>query len=136
MKNEYILKSGRKVVVTAKNKRVAKKFQGKNHYAYTILIEAEGTDYVFKTTFHDSIHNYESGQGLKKKTIDEALNCVLLDYDSYDYNPDKEDFISEFGYENDRTLGDKVYNACWATYNALNLMFSREELNELTEMVG
>ena len=129
MTKTYTLKNGREVKVTAKNKRVVKKMLGQEHYAYTITVEVD--DKLFKTTFHDSIANYHKRKGATEEMIDTAVYCVVMDYDSYDYNPDEEDFINEFGYDPEDSQGHKVYEACKATFAALNEMFSREELEEL-----
>lgn len=133
MTKTYDLPDGRKVKVTAKNKRVAKKFMNAEHYAYTITVEVD--DKMFKTTFHDSVRNYQLGKGATEEMIDTALDCILMDYDSYDYNPNLQDFMDGYGYDPEDNTGEKVFNACKATFNALNEMFSREDLNELNEMV-
>lgn len=133
MTKTYELPNGTKVKVTAKNKRVAKKFMNAEHYAYTITIEVG--DKMFKTTYHDSIRNYNIGKGATEEMIDTALDCILMDYDSYDYNPDLNDFMDEYGYDPEDDKGEKVYKACKATFNALNAMFTRQELEDLTNMV-
>lgn len=133
MTKTYELPNGTKVKVTAKNKRVAKKFMNAEHYAYTITIEAG--DKMFKTTYHDSIRNYNIGKGATEEMIDTALDCILMDYDSYDYNPDLNDFMDEYGYDPEDDKGEKVYKACKATFDALNAMFTRQELEDLTNMV-
>lgn len=133
MTKTYELPTGKKVKATLKNKRVAKKFQGRPHFAYTFTIEVG--DKVFKTTFHDSIRNYENGIGATKELIDVAMDFVGMDYDSYDYNPNYSDFAAEYGYEDNEALGKSVYKACKCTYESLNEMFTREELNIITEMV-
>lgn len=133
MTKTYELPNGTKVKVTAKNKRVAKKFMNAEHYAYTITIEVG--DKMFKTTYHDSIRNYNIGKGATEEMIDTALDCILMDYDSYDYNPDLNDFMDEYGYDPEDDKGEKVYKACKATFEALNAMFTRKELEDLTNMV-
>lgn len=133
MTKTYELPNGTKVKVTAKNKRVAKKFMNAEHYAYTITIEVG--DKMFKTTYHDSIRNYNIGKGATEEMIDTALDCILMDYDSYDYNPDLNDFMDEYGYDPEDDKGEKVYKACKATFDALNAMFTRQELEDLTNMV-
>lgn len=132
MVQNYTLSSGKQVKVTAKNKRVAKKFMNAEHYAYTVTVEVD--DKMFKTTFHDSIRNYLDGKGATKQMIDTAVYCIVMDYDSYDYNPVLEDFVNEYGYDPEDNKGEKVYKACKATYEALNEMFTREELSELYDL--
>ena len=133
MTKTYDLPDGRKAKVTAKNKRVAKKFHGAEHYAYTITIEVD--DKMFKTTYHDSIHNYRAGVGATEAMIDNALYCILMDYDSYDFNPSLQDFMDEYGYDPEEDKGEKVFYACKATFEGLNAMFSREDLNALNKAV-
>jgi hypothetical protein len=133
MTKTYELPNGTKVKVTAKNKRVAKRFMNAEHYAYTITIEVG--DKMFKTTYHDSIRNYNIGKGATEEMIDTALDCILMDYDSYDYNPDLNDFMDEYGYDPEDDKGEKVYKACKATFDALNAMFTRQELEDLANMV-
>ncbi len=132
MTNKYTLSNGKEVKVTAKNKRVVKKPLGE-HYAYTITIEVD--DKLFKTTFHDSIASYRVGFSVCKEMIDTAVYCVIMDYDSYDYNPDEDDFIRVYGYDPEGKEGHRVYKVCKATFDALNAMFSRSELEELYNLV-
>lgn len=133
MTKTYDLPDGRKVKVTAKNKRVAKKFMNAEHYAYTITVEVD--DKMFKTTFHDSVRNYQLGKGATKEMIDNALDCILMDSDSYDYNRNLQDFMDEYGYDPEENTGEKVFNACKATYEALSIMMTREEMNDLVEVL-
>lgn len=120
--------------MTAKNKRVAKRFHDAEHYAYTVTVEVGNK--MFKTTFHDSVRNYELGKGATKEMIDNALDCILMDYDSYDYNPNLQDFMDEYGYDPEENTGKQVYEACKATYKALSIMMTREELNDLVEVLA
>ena len=133
MTKTYDLPDGRKAKVTANNKRVAKKFMNAKHYAYTITIEVG--DKMFKTTFHDSVRNYNIGKGATEEMIDNALECILMDYDSYDYNRNLQDFMDEYGYDPEESTGEKVFNACKATFEGLNAMFSREDLTALNKAV-
>lgn len=127
----YILSTGKVVKATAKNKRVATKFMnGQKHYAYTIVLEVG--DYQFKTSFHDSVSNYWHNKGATKEMIDDAVYCIILDGDSYKVNPNVEDFINEFGYDDD-ARGHKVYEACKKTYEGLSAMLTEEEIDSLYE---
>ena len=128
MTKTYTLSTGKAVKVTAKNKRKSKKW-GQEHYAYTFTLEAD--DKMYKDTFHDSAINFIRGIGATKEMIDSIVYCVIMDYDSYDYNPDLDDFINEYGYDREESTGRNVYESCRATYEALNQMFTRAELEEL-----
>ena len=125
--------NGREVKVTAKNKRVAKKFFDKEHYAYTLTVEVG--DKMLKTTYHDSVANYEERRGATREMIENALYCVILDADSYLNAPNYLEFIDTFGYE-DSDYGKRVFNACKATYDELYAMLSGEEVDALYDMVN
>lgn len=128
----FTLPDGKQVKVTAKNKRVAKKFFDKEHYAYTLTVEVD--DKMLKTTYHDSVANYNKGQGATQEMIENALYCVILDADSYYNAPNYLEFIDAFGYEDD-DHGKRVFNACKATYDELYTMLSGEEVDILYDMV-
>lgn len=135
MTNTYTLSNGRIVKASLTNKRIAKKFHNEEHFAYTLTIEVD--DKMFKTTFHGSVMDYRHNVRVSKSMIDTALDCVILDYDSYDYNRNLRDFLDEYGYlDGDEERGERIYLACRGTFVALNEMFTREELNELTDMVN
>ena len=132
MTKTYTLSNGKEVKVTAKNKRVAKKFFNAEHYAYTIVVEVSGSDITYKTTFHDSVADYRSGKTNLDELIDNGIYCVILDADSYKANPKYEDFINEFGYD-DNAEGRGVYNACKKTAEALAAMLTDDEIDSLYE---
>ena len=132
MTKTYTLSNGKEVKVTAKNKRVAKKFFNAEHYAYTIVVEVRGSDITYKTTFHDSVADYRSGKTNLDELIDNGIYCVILDADSYKANPKYEDFINEFGYD-DNAEGRGVYNACKKTAEALAAMLTDDEIDSLYE---
>lgn len=135
MVHTYTLSNGKKVNVTLKNKRVNKNFFGRNaeHYAYTVVVEAEGSKIAYKTTFHDSIANYRSGKGPSVALIDEGVYSIIMDADSYKANPNYNDFANEFGYSEDEEKGRKVYKACKDTHDILNAMLTEEEIDSLYE---
>ena len=125
-----------------------------NHREYKLTLSYKGEEFNF--TFHDSVYNYEKKIKLNK---DDALNCVLLDARAYEQSRDEKDFLNEFGYDefdlynyyqNGYTFADmygfaadkdvdtlkaglKAYKACEKSYNALNRIFTSEELDELHE---
>ena len=131
MTKTYTLSNGKTVKVTAKNKRKSTKW-GQEHFAYTLTMEVD--DKMYKTTFHDSAVNCWHGIGATEKMIDSAIYCIIMDYDSYDYNPVLEDFIDEYGYDPEEKTGRIVYEDCKATYEALNQMFTRSEMEELYDL--
>lgn len=134
MVHTYTLSNGKEVKVTLKNKRVNKKFFGRDaeHYAYTVIIEVEGSKLAYKTTFHDSIANFRSGKGPSVDLIDDGVYSIIMDADSYKQCPKYTDFINELGYEDDAE-GRRVYKACKETSDILNAMFTEEEIDSLYE---
>lgn len=131
MTKTYTLSNGREVKVTAKNKRVSKHW-GTEHYAYTIVIDVDGDSY--KTTYHDSGMNYVRGVSYPKTLIGNAVNCILLDADSYDCNPTLVDFLDEYGYDSEGDEGRKAFEGCREAYEAMNRLLGRNERNELVEL--
>lgn len=128
MTKTYTLSNGKVVKATAKNKRVTKKFHGREHYSYTIVLESDG--HYFKTTYHDSVYNYNHNKGATEETINDAVYCIVLDADSYIANPDYNEFVNEFGYDDEKT-GRKAYEACKKTFEGLSAMFTEDEVDSL-----
>lgn len=131
MTKTYTLSSGTQVKVTAKNKRVSNHW-GHLHYAYTIVIDVDGDTY--KTTFHDSGMNYSRGVSYPKDLINSAVNCTMLDADSYDHNPTLEEFLDEYGYDWEDENGYKAFAGCREAYERISRMLTLDEQNELVEM--
>ena len=124
------------------------------HKEYKLTLSYKGNTYNF--TFHDSVYNYEKKIKLNKM---DALNSVLLDARCFEQSRDEKEFLNEFGYEefdlynyyqNGYTFADmygfaadkdvdnlkaglKAYKECEKTYDALNRIFTSEELDELHE---
>ena len=124
------------------------------HKEYKLTLSYKGEEFNF--TFHDSVYNYEKKIKLDKM---DALNSILLDANAYEQSRDEKEFLNEFGYDefdlynyyqNGYTFADmygfaadkdvdtlkaglKAYKECERTYNALNRIFTSEELDELHE---
>ena len=124
------------------------------HKEYKLALSYKGKEYNF--TFHDSVYNYAKKIKLNK---DDALNSVLLDASAYEQSRDKKEFLNEFGYDvsdlyesykrgmgfsmmyncygkkdvDNLRAGLKAYKECERTYDALNRIFTSEELDELHE---
>jgi len=132
MERIFTLSDGRLVKVSAKNRRTSTIWSD-THYAYTITVTCGNDSY--KTTFHDSPMNYNHGVKVTMGMLDDALYCLLSDYDAYDSNPTYRDFAISFGYEDEKE-GMKAYKTCKAAYDGLSAMFSRSDLSELNSMVN
>ena len=133
MTKVYTLKSGKAIKVTAKNKRVAKKFMGgEEHFAYTVTMEVQGNPHILKETWHDSIYNYSRGKCYYEEMFNEIVECILLDGMSYRDYPTERAFCDCFGYDEHDVA---VFKACKETWESLMELFSEEEIDELSEMV-
>ena len=123
-----------------------------NHKEYKLKLSYKGNEYKF--TFHDSVYNFE--KKIKLNT-DDALNSILLDANAYENYRDEKEFLNEFGYDefdlynyyqngysfsdmygfaSDKDVdnlrkGLKAYKECEKTYNALQDMFTSDELSQL-----
>lgn len=125
-----------------------------NHKEYKLTLSYKGNEYNF--TFHDSVYNWQNNKRLDKM---DALNSILLDARCFEQSRDEKDFLNEFGYDefdlyesykrgmgfsmmydcyakedvDNLKAGLKAYKECEKTYNALNRIFTSEELDELHE---
>ena len=144
-----------KIKITIKSSAVKPSpFAKGNHKEYKLTLSYKGEEFNF--TFHDSVYNWQNNKKLNK---DDALNSILLDADAYAQSRDEKEFLDEFGYDefdlynyykNGYTFADmhgfaadkdvdtlkaglKAYKECEKTYNALNRIFTSEELDELHE---
>ena len=125
-----------------------------NHKEYKLTLSYNGEEFNF--TFHDSVYNYEKKIKLNKM---DALNSILLDASYFENCRDEKEFLDEFGYDefdlynyykDGYTFADmynfaatkdvdtlkaglKAYKECERTYDALNRIFTSEELDELHE---
>ena len=123
-----------------------------NHTEYKLKLSYKGNEYKF--TFHDSVYNYQNNKKLNK---DDALNSVLLDASAYEQSKDEKEFLDAFfcnvsdlyedymrGMElhemydysakkdvDELKAGLKAYRGCKETYNALQDMFTNDELSQL-----
>ena len=123
-----------------------------NHTEYKLKLSYKGNEYNF--TFHDSVYNWQNN---KKLNTDDALKSILLDANAYEQSRDEKEFLDEFfcnvsdlyedymrGMElhemydysakkdvDELKAGLKAYRACRGTYNALQDMFTEDELSQL-----
>lgn len=94
-------------------------------YKCTIYNRNNGKRYTF---------NYQCNPDFSKPEINDCLNCLLMDADSGEY--DCADFLVEFGYnETAESIrnGLKAHKACKRTADALNRLFTPEELEVLRD---
>ena len=95
------------------------------HKKYYLQLSYKNNKYNFN--FFDSVYNYQNNKKLDKEN---ALYCVLMDCQAYDYYTDIQDFADAFGYEKIKDLL-KAYNGCKKTSEALHNIFDNDELEQL-----
>lgn len=132
MKKVYTLKSGRTVQVAASNKRASLVWGGR-HYAYTASVSVDGDEY--RTTFHDSVANFDRGVSYPEGMADSILECVVLDASSYEEFPVLHDFLHAYGYERGDRAGIKAWEGCREASEHLRRMLSEEDFQELQNII-
>ena len=76
--------------------------------------------------------NFQCNPKYDTPNLDMCLNSIILDAYCYRDNPNLDDFLKEFGYEEDLlNVGNKAYEDCKKMYNTLSEVFTERELNEL-----
>lgn len=97
---------------------------GRNYNTYLIELSYNGKSYEFE--YHDNYfrHDYEG-----------VLRDILSDKRAYDLNSNIEDFASEFGYDYVSEECEECFEGCKETSEALEEMFTDEELEQLEEEV-
>lgn len=93
----------------------------KYHTLYKCVIAYNGKQYTF---------DYQCNKNYTMPNLEDCMRSLVLDADAYSNSNSLEDFCNEYCYEN-IAEGKKAYNACKRTYNALNRLFTSEELEEL-----
>ena len=94
---------------------------------YEVELSYKGNSYI--TDYTDSIMAYRNGEEINFRNV---MECLLLDKSAYDSCTDIDDFQREFGYEKVSECL-KAYNGCKETSEALDRMFTEEELEQLRE---
>ena len=135
VKKTYNLNSGDEIKVSATKQRESTKLLDGRHWAYSIVIERNKVRRSF--TFHDSIYNFSHGIGATESMIDNELECIISDADSYLLYGSPYEFAEEFGYdiEEEFDRAEKIYNACKRTWFRLNDLMTRDEFEDLANMI-
>lgn len=100
-----------------------------NRQKYEVELNYKGNSYI--TYYTGSVMAYRNGEDIDFKRV---MECLLLDKSAYDSCTDIDDFRSEFGYEKVSECL-KAYNGCKETSEALDRMFTEEELEQLEEEI-
>ena len=115
----FTAKTIRKEVVT----RAWGNVTGTRH-KYTIEIgRTDGETFTF--SYYDSINAYKTGA---KLNLFDAIYCMMLDSNSYEFSKNFEDFVAEFGYATDDeeqlAEAQRVFRACKNTYMNVKRTFN------------
>lgn len=98
-----------------------------NCIKYNMELSFNGESYEF--TYTDSVMAYRNCEEPDFKNV---MKCLLLDKSAYDSCEDIDDFQGQFGYEKVSECL-KAYNGCKETSEALDRVFTEEELEKLDE---
>ena len=116
--------------VTARKKEVSTAMLGDYHQVYTIVIERNGEKKNF--TFHDSIHNFNTGKEADNQMLIDAVYCITCDCFAAENNPTFIEFANEFGYgDEQRGEARRTFNACHASLNKMLDLFSMDTIYDI-----
>jgi len=91
---------------------------------YTCILSNHKYSYTFE--FGDSIQSTAKNKPLDRYSV---LSCLNIDY-----SEDFEDFCDNYGYEKDSRNAEKTYNAVKKESEALQQLFTEEQLEQLHEI--
>lgn len=100
----------------------------KYHTLFKCMIKYNGKQYSFP---------YQCNIAHDEPNIDNVMYCLLLDASCYNNSRSIEDFCNELGYDfyEDIEKAKKNYKACKRTYEALNRLFTSDELDTIEDEV-
>ena len=96
-----------------------------SHTLYKCKIKYNGKQYSF---------NYQCNTNYKKPNKKDCLYCLLSDASCFNCSISVDDFLTEFGYDDNLQnvrKGEKVYNACKHTAKAIDRLFTTDEIELL-----
>lgn len=74
---------------------------------------------------------YQTAKDVKK---DDVLWCICSDMAAYDSAKDIDDFVNEFGYDDEKVSEVlRIYNTCKDTSYILHRIFTDEEIEEINQ---
>ena len=100
---------------------------------YNVKLQVSNKQYT-------SVYNNSQANGYKAPDVEDILYCIISDARCYESTGSFEDFCDEFGYDkytescygivvNKESM--KIFNSLEKTYNAVNRLFTSEQLDEL-----
>lgn len=89
--------------------------------------------YLIKLSYNEKSYRFEYHDNYFRYDYEEVLRDILNDKRAYDLNSNIEDFASEFGYDEDSEGCEECFEGCRKTSEALEEMFTDDELEQLEE---
>ena len=115
--------------------KMSYKFLGKTTPATWGNTQVNSYKVTIKYNSNQFAIDYHMGLGLNLSdiTVEQIIYSALLDSSctQYDFN----EFCNEFGYDNNRVRGLKIYKACKQTTKKLHNMFNESELKYLQDYI-
>lgn len=71
---------------------------------------------------------------LNKSDLEQFLDALFIDAESYDSSTDVIDFMLNFGYDS-KTEAQKIYKACEKQHARLNKLFNEHEQEQLKKLI-
>jgi hypothetical protein len=71
---------------------------------------------------------------LNKSEKKDFICCLILDSMSFENSNSLNDFMREFGYENEKEA-KKAYNGCMKQFNKYNKLFTKNEQEQLSKLL-
>jgi hypothetical protein len=120
--NKLAKKLNVKLIVNGSEYRKYFNTDKESRYVFNLTLKKGKRQYTFN--FGQSISS-----GPEEPTMYDVLSC-LQKYDVGSF----EDFCDDFGYDNDSRSAEKTYKAVCKEYEAMERLFSSEELELLSEI--
>lgn len=96
---------------------------------YRVTLANTETGYKFTTSYNNSRAN-----GERKPDVNDIIYCLLSDRSCYNSCIDFNDFVDNFGYENDAKQAYRAFTGCQRTAVNLENLLNPEQLEQLDEL--
>lgn len=131
-KNSSAISNGIKINVLKKSEVNSPFYKSKYAYnpvyKYYVKLSYNGNSSNF--TYYESIYNFQKNVPLNKKDV---LYCLLSDMNCFEYTQNLQNFLDEFGYDDNIKQGIKAYKGCKLNSEKLHKIFSSDELEQLQD---
>ena len=96
---------------------------------YRVTLTNTETGYKFTTSYNNSRANGEC-----RPDINDIIYCLLSDRSCYNSCIDFNDFVDNFGYENNAKRAYRAFTGCQKTALDLENLLTPEQLEQLSEL--